>query len=106
MTGEITLRGDVLPIGGLKEKVLAAQAAGIHTVMLPKLNRRDLVEIPATVHKGLTLIAVESMDDVLDRVLLPLRPAVGAPTAPERRAAVRSGARALRIARLPGARPR
>ncbi|MFP5286099.1 MAG: endopeptidase La, partial [Thermoanaerobaculia bacterium] len=51
MTGEITLRGDVLPIGGLKEKTLAAKLAGNHTVIVPKLNRRDLVEIPDTIKK-------------------------------------------------------
>ncbi|HKI01160.1 MAG TPA: endopeptidase La [Thermoanaerobaculia bacterium] len=70
MTGEITLRGDVLPIGGLKEKVLAAKLAGIHTVIVPKLNRRDLTEIPATITDGLTFHFVDHMDDVLKIALL------------------------------------
>src|SRR3954470_7336140 len=70
MTGEITLRGDVLPIGGLKEKALAAKLAGIHTVIVPKLNRRDLVEIPATITDGLTFHFVDHMDEVLKLALL------------------------------------
>ncbi len=70
MTGEITLRGDVLPIGGLKEKSLAAKLAGIHTVIVPKLNRRDLAEIPATITDGLTFHFVDHMDEVLKLALL------------------------------------
>ncbi|MFL6198311.1 MAG: endopeptidase La [Thermoanaerobaculia bacterium] len=70
MTGEITLRGDVLPIGGLKEKTLAAKIAGIHTMIVPKLNRRDLVEIPDTIKKDLTFHFVEHMDDVLKLALI------------------------------------
>jgi ATP-dependent Lon protease len=70
MTGEITLRGDVLPIGGLKEKVLAAKLAGIHTVIVPKLNRRDLVEIPETIKKDLAFHFVDHMDEVLKIALL------------------------------------
>ncbi|PYQ64287.1 MAG: endopeptidase La [Acidobacteria bacterium] len=70
MTGEITLRGDVLPIGGLKEKALAAKLAGIHTVIVPKLNRRDLSEIPATITDGLTFHFVDHMDEVLKLALL------------------------------------
>jgi len=70
MTGEITLRGDVLPIGGLKEKTLAAKLAGVHTVIVPKLNRRDLAEIPDTIKKDLTFHFVEHMDDVLPLALL------------------------------------
>ncbi len=70
MTGEITLRGDVLPIGGLKEKVLAAKLAGIHTVIVPKLNRRDLVEIPDTIKKDLQFHFVEHMDEVLAIALI------------------------------------
>jgi ATP-dependent Lon protease len=82
MTGEITLRGEVLPIGGLKEKVLAARIAGIHTVIVPKLNRRDLTEIPETLTKGLTFHFVEHMDDVL-RVALLDRPATPTEAKPE-----------------------
>ncbi|HWM93232.1 MAG TPA: endopeptidase La [Thermoanaerobaculia bacterium] len=70
MTGEITLRGDVLPIGGLKEKTLAAKLAGIHTLIVPKLNRRDLVEIPDTIKKDLVFHFVEHMDEVLKLALI------------------------------------
>jgi ATP-dependent Lon protease len=70
MTGEITLRGDVLPIGGLKEKVLAAKLAGIQTVIVPKLNRRDLAEVPPTITDGLTFHFVEHMDEVLKLALI------------------------------------
>ncbi|HEX9943823.1 MAG TPA: endopeptidase La [Thermoanaerobaculia bacterium] len=70
MTGEITLRGDVMPIGGLKEKVLAAKLAGIHSLIVPKLNRRDLAEIPATITDGLTFHFVDHMDEVLKLALL------------------------------------
>ncbi|MEO6194125.1 MAG: endopeptidase La [Thermoanaerobaculia bacterium] len=70
MTGEITLRGDVLPIGGLKEKTLAAKLAGIQQVIVPKLNRRDLADIPATITDGLTFHFVEHMDDVLKLALI------------------------------------
>lgn len=70
MTGEITLRGDVMPIGGLKEKTLAAKLAGIHTVIVPKLNRRDLSEIPDAIKEGLTFHFVDHMDDVLKLALV------------------------------------
>jgi ATP-dependent Lon protease len=70
MTGEITLRGNVLPIGGLKDKVLAAHRAGIKTVLLPKKNIKDLEEIPEDVRKELNLIPVERMDQVLEHALL------------------------------------
>jgi ATP-dependent Lon protease len=70
MTGEITLRGDVLPIGGLKEKVLAAKLAGIHTILVPKLNRRDLTEVPDAIKKDLTFHFVDHMDDVLSFALI------------------------------------
>ena len=70
MTGEITLRGDVLPIGGLKEKVLAAKLAGVHTVIVPRLNRRDLTEIPKTITDGLTFHFVDHMDEVLQIALI------------------------------------
>jgi ATP-dependent Lon protease len=72
MTGEITLRGDVMPIGGLKEKVLAAKGAGIRTVLVPKLNQRDLAEVPDAVKRNLSFHFVEHMRDVLDRALLPV----------------------------------
>ena len=66
MTGEITLRGRVLPIGGLKEKLLAAKNAGIKTVCVPKKNEKDLDEISAEIKKGLEIILVERLDEVLD----------------------------------------
>jgi ATP-dependent Lon protease len=71
MTGEITLRGKVLPVGGIKEKLLAAKRAGIRRVLLPEQNRRDVVEIPAELLKGLELDYVATVDDVLERALLP-----------------------------------
>jgi ATP-dependent Lon protease len=69
MTGEITLRGRVLAIGGLREKLLAAHRAGVTTVVLPKDNRRDLREVPRRVLKALRLILVDHMDDVLREAL-------------------------------------
>ena len=65
MTGEVTLRGRVLPIGGLKEKLLAALRGGIKTVMIPKDNVKDLAEIPDNVKSGLEIIPVANVDDVL-----------------------------------------
>ena len=69
MTGEITLRGRVLPIGGLKEKTLAAKQAGIKTVILPERNQKDLVEVPDDAKEGLEFIFVDHVDEVLDRAL-------------------------------------
>jgi ATP-dependent Lon protease len=69
MTGEITLRGRVLPIGGLKEKLLAALRAGITTVFIPKENEKDLIEIPDNVKKNLTIIPVSHVDEVIGRAL-------------------------------------
>jgi ATP-dependent Lon protease len=70
MTGEVTLRGRVLPIGGLKEKALAARRAGIKTVIIPKRNTKDLDEIPKMVRKSLKFVPVEHMDDVLKVALV------------------------------------
>ena len=70
MTGEITLRGQVMPIGGLKEKTLAAHRAGIDTLLIPKENRKDLREIPKRVLKNLRVVLVEHMDQVLREALL------------------------------------
>ncbi|MCS6921356.1 MAG: endopeptidase La [Elioraea sp.] len=69
MTGEITLRGRVLPIGGLKEKLLAALRAGITTVFIPKENEKDLVEIPESVKKGLKIVPVSHVDEVIGTAL-------------------------------------
>ncbi|QXM24627.1 endopeptidase La [Elioraea tepida] len=69
MTGEITLRGRVLPIGGLKEKLLAALRGGLTTVLIPKENEKDLAEIPDTVKKGLRIVPVSSMDEVMREAL-------------------------------------
>lgn len=70
MTGEITLRGRVLPIGGLKEKILAAHRAGIETVLLPEENRKDLEDIPANVKKKITFVRIAHMDQVLLKTLV------------------------------------
>ena len=70
MTGEVTLRGRVLAIGGLKEKLLAALRGGITTVLIPKENEKDLEEIPANVLKSLTIIPVETVDEVLKHALV------------------------------------
>lgn len=75
MTGEITLRGRVLPIGGLKEKLLAALRAGVKTVLIPKDNEKDLADIPDNVKSGLTIIAVSTAEEVLQHALIrPLMP--------------------------------
>jgi ATP-dependent Lon protease len=93
MTGEITLRGDVLPIGGVKEKVLAARRAGIGTVILPRANRRDLAEIPKELRRDLKFVFAAKVDDVLSAAFAggPPGPAGknGAPkgAAPRKRAA-------------------
>ncbi|MBV8900491.1 MAG: endopeptidase La [Verrucomicrobia bacterium] len=73
MTGEITLRALVLPIGGLKEKALAAHRAGISTVIIPKLNEKDLPDVPGEVRKQLTFVLAETVDDVLAAALEPDR---------------------------------
>ena len=70
MTGEITLRGRVLPIGGLKSKLLAAHLAGVKTVLIPKRNEKDLIDIPEEVRSQLRIVGVETMDQVLAEALI------------------------------------
>jgi ATP-dependent Lon protease len=65
MTGEITLRGEVLPIGGLKEKLLAAHRGGITTILIPEENQKDLAEIPKNIKQDLNIVPVRWIDDVL-----------------------------------------
>ena len=76
MTGEITLRGKVLPIGGVKEKVLAARRAGLDTVILPYRNEKDLDDVPEKIRKEMTFVFAEYVDDVLNSALnpAPVRP--------------------------------
>lgn len=81
MTGEITLRGDVLPIGGLKEKLLAALRGGIKTVLIPKDNVKDLWDIPEKVKNGLKIVPVKRIDEVLETAL-ELDPCSFVPTTP------------------------
>jgi ATP-dependent Lon protease len=66
MTGEITLRGLVLPVGGIKEKVLAAKRAGIKAVILPKLNEKDLEEVPESIKENMEFKFIERMDEAVD----------------------------------------
>ncbi len=76
MTGEVTLRGRVLPIGGLKEKLLAALRGGIKTVLIPEENVKDLAEIPANVKEGLEIVPVSHVDEVLARALIEMPVAI------------------------------
>jgi len=69
MTGEITLRGEVLPIGGLKEKLLAAHRGGISKVLIPQENEKDLAEIPKNIKDKLTIVPVKWIDQVLEQAL-------------------------------------
>jgi len=70
MTGEVTLRGRVLPIGGLKEKILAARMAGIKEVLVPAENKKDIEEISEEIKEGLTITYVKNMKEVLKRALI------------------------------------
>ncbi len=99
MTGEITLRGRVLPVGGVREKILAAHRIGIRRVILPERNRKDLVDIPARIQKELKLVWVEEISEVLEAALVkrsarPSKPARGTPSRQEDLEDDRSPARA------------
>jgi ATP-dependent Lon protease len=83
MTGEITLRGRVLPIGGIKEKVLGAHRAGLRRVLLPTRNEADLDDIPADLRKEMQLVMVESIDQVLREALMPVHPTAGSNGSPK-----------------------
>ena len=72
MTGEISLRGLVLPVGGIKEKVLAAMRAGIRTVMLPARNRKDLEDVPEEARERLQFVWLETVDDAARHALAPV----------------------------------
>ncbi|HEX9426735.1 MAG TPA: endopeptidase La [Candidatus Polarisedimenticolia bacterium] len=104
MTGEITLRGKVLPVGGIKEKVLAARRAGIRTIILPADNEKDLRDIPPELRSTLTFRFARTVDDVLDGALMPSAAPAGHAARPGR---TRAQARAARPAGAPGTlRPR
>ena len=83
MTGEITLRGRVLPVGGLREKVLAAHRTGLKVVLIPEKNMKDLVDVPKKVREDLRIIPLQHMDQVLDLAIAP--DPVIAPPRPRRR---------------------
>jgi ATP-dependent Lon protease len=70
MTGEITLRGNVLPIGGIKEKVLAARRSGIRTIILPEANRKNLEDVPASLRRDMTFVCVRDVREVFETALL------------------------------------
>ena len=95
MTGEITLRGRILPIGGLKEKTMAALRAGMSTVIIPAGNEPDLEEIDQTVRRGLRFITADHIDAILDAALVRLEPAPALPAAviPAKQAGAEAGAR-------------
>jgi ATP-dependent Lon protease len=94
MTGELTLRGRVLPIGGLKEKLTAAARAGLKTVIVPAKNASDLVEVPEEVTTLIDIKKVETIDQVLELALLPAIPVATTPVPPRPRGRAQSRARA------------
>ena len=97
MTGEVSLRGNAMPIGGLKEKLLAALRGGIKTVLIPEENEKDLADIPDNVKEGLEIIPVKHVSDVLKRAL------VSAPEAIEWDEEAEEAAAAARLAATTGA---
>jgi len=92
MTGEITLRGRILPIGGLKEKLLAAHRGNIRTVVIPKENEKDLADVPPNIVKALEIVFVDHMDEVMEVSLLAPEPVSCEAAAAEREAASRDSA--------------
>ncbi len=97
MTGEITLRGRVLPVGGIRDKVLAAQRAGVRTVVLPRQNEIDLEEVPAAIRKNLRFVLVDHIDEVLRAVLGPkAKRGASAAKKPARKSATRSRRKTVR----------
>jgi ATP-dependent Lon protease len=78
MTGEITLRGQVLPVGGIKEKVLAAHRAGLRTIILPNRNEKDLDDLPQEVRDSLKFVLVEKVEQVFEAALQPAKKSAGA----------------------------
>jgi len=72
MTGEISLRGRVLPVGGIKDKILAAARAGVRTVVIPRRNEKDLVDVPEDVREELSIELVDTVDEALAAALEPL----------------------------------
>lgn len=71
MSGEITLRGQVLPVGGVKEKLLAAKRAGVQCIVLPEGNRQEVLDIPPKLRRGLRFVFARTMDEVLAMALVP-----------------------------------
>ena len=100
MSGEITLRGRVLPIGGVREKVLAAQRSGIRTIILPKRNEKDLVDVPAAALESLSIHFVEHMDEVLAVALAGTRVTPGIKPVKKRSAPKTKGAPENRIRKI------
>jgi ATP-dependent Lon protease len=90
MTGEITLRGNVLPVGGVKEKVLAARRSGIRTVILPEQNRKNLEEIPKAMRRNMRFVFVRDVQEVFAAALLD--PAAPRPLAAAKSVSRRAGA--------------
>ena len=96
MTGEITLTGQVLPIGGLKEKVLAAQRAGLTRVIVPRRNEADVEEIPEPLREGLEFVFVDEIDEVLDAALRRRRVRTAGVCSPTERTPTRESAMAAK----------
>ena len=89
MTGEVTLTGRVLPVGGVREKVLAARRAGITTILIPRHNEKDLIELPAEVKADVTFHTVDTLDDVVDYLFPPAKPETATKPKPVDKAAPR-----------------